>query len=329
MTGDRPDGGPDYSELLRSPYDEPERPPEGESDLPWVPAVVAACLGAVLVGAFVVFAVVTGPDGEEEQAADTTSTTSTTVAPVASEQPPDGFLLLTEEVAGAAIATQVTPRGAIVTVATAVPGSSDPGAVRPAEVAYWELETDGGTVTMIEQSVAKIGVGNIVVTFPLPASLGEPNLIPHVAVVTTDEVSIVSFDTTLPRVVDPFPIEAAGVVITVEELSFDESWGWLAWSSDVPVRIDPTITFVGTDDPSTPDEDPTSLVPLSRQPFAFSMPTRPLPTPYGLDGAESLVRAGEPIAGDNQPTSVIVELAITVPTVIEEAERLPVAPPVP
>lgn len=321
---DRSDARPDYSELLRSPYDDEHSQTEGESDLPWVPAVVAACVGALAVGAFVVFAVATGPNEPEDEVAVTSSTTASTPEPVRADGPPEGFQPLTDEVAGAVVAVDVSSRGSVLTVATAVSGAEDPDAVEPVDVAFWELRNGGATVPMVEQSIGKLGLGNIAVVFPPQLSLREPELVPFVAVATDDEVTVLELEAELPQDVGPFEIDIADVTISISELSFDDSWGWLAWSaSGGPARVDPTITFVGTDDPSAPGENPTQLVPLSRQPFSFSAPDRPLPTPFGFDGAESLVRSGEPVTGGNQPTSVRVELVVTVPSVVEEAAPLP------
>jgi hypothetical protein len=332
MSDDRQDGTPDYSELLRSPYEpDPDRGPrEGESDLPWVPAVVAACVGALIVGAFVVFAVVTGPDGDDEVASSpTSSSTTTTVAAQPAEGPPDGFVAVTDDVS-AAVLTSATASsiGTIVTVATAVDAGDDPAQVAPPDIAYWTLLSGGAEIPMVGQFTSKAGVGNVTVQFPPQLSLRDPMVVPHVAVGTpVEEVVSLELDPTLDQSVAPFQVEVGGQTVTIEELSFGASWGWVQWSADDWVaQVDATITFVGTDDPGQDGENPTQLLPLSRRPFAFGLPERPLPTPYGFSGSEALVRVGEPIVGDNVPTSILVEVRITVPEDIVEAAPIEVPP---
>lgn len=325
---ERPDGdaAPDYSDLLRSPYDpdEPSVAREGESDLPWVPAVIAACLGALAVGAFVVFAVVTGPDEPEAEAAPPSTTATTIVDAEPADGPPDGFVPVTDTVAARVIGTDVSARATVVSIATAVSGGVDPGTVEPLEVAYWVLRTGDADVEMTAQSGSKLGIGNTTIEFPPQLSLRQPELIPHIAIGATTETTTIDLDATLPGDLEPLTISVGDTVVTIEELSFGAAWGWIAWSSTGPAMVDPTITFVGTDDPGAEGENPTQLVPLARRPLAFGDPARPLPTPYGFAGTESLVRSGEPVAGGNVPTAIVVELVVTVPDDVAPAAPLEV-----
>ena len=320
------EGAPDYSDLLRSPYDpdEPQEAREGESDLPWVPAVIAACLGALVVGAFVVFAVVTGPDEPQDDAAPPTTTGTTMVVAEPSDGPPDGFVPVTDTVAARVIGTDVSPGATVVAIATAVSGGVDPGTIEPLDVAYWVLRTGGADVEMVAQSGAKLGIGNTTIEFPPQLSLRQPELVPYVAIGSATDTTTIDLDVTLPRALEPLTVSVGDTVVSIEELSFGASWGWVAWSSTGPATVDPTITFLGTDDPGADGENPTQLVPLARQPLAFGDPVRPLPTPYAFGGAESLVRSGEPIAGGNVPTAIVVELVVTVPGDVSPAAPLEV-----
>lgn len=332
MSDDRPGDTPDYSELLKSPYDpDPERAPaEGASELPWIPAVAAACAGALLVGAFVVFAVVTGPDAEDEVASPTSSsTTTTTLAPEPAEGPPPGFVAVTDEVSAVVLGSSTASSiGTVITVATAVGGSDDPAEVPPPDIAYWTLLSGGAEIPMEGQFTSKQGTGNVTVQFPPQLSLRDPMLVPHVAVgAPVEAVETLELGPDVPQIFAAFPIEVGGTTVTIEELSFGDSWGWLTWSADEWVaQVDATVTFVGTDDPGADGENPTVLVPLSRRPFAFGLPERPLPTPYGFSGSETLVRVGEPIVGDNIPTSILVEIRVTVPEDITEGPPIEVPP---
>lgn len=324
--------GPDYAALLRSPYDpDPEHPPrsEGTSELPWIPAVVAACIGALVVGAYVVFAIVTGPDAADaEDTAATTTTTAATPPAQRSDSLPDGFTAVTDDVGVSVVDIDVSSRGTIVTVATAVRGGLDPGAVAPLDVAYWTLVNDGSEIPMRSQDQDKIGIGNTTVEFPPQLALRRPTLVPHVAVGSpTVELYTIELEPTYPQVLEPFTVEVGDVTVTIEELSFSDSWGWVAWSTVGGVaKVDPTITFLGTDDPGGDGITPTLLVPLSRVPFSIQGPSRPLPEPYGWSGSESLLRSGEPIAGDNVPTGIRIDLAIEVPGDVAPATPIDLAP---
>ncbi len=310
------DRQPDYEALLRSPYDpdEPADRPEGESDLPWIPAVIAACAGALAVGAFVVFAVATGPDTAEE-AEQPPASSSTTLAAVVSDGPPPGFTAVTDQVSAAPVAVDVSASGTVVTVATAVAGGVDPATVEPLDVAYWTLTSGGSDTTMVRQFTEKVGVGNTTVVFPPVVALRQAAVTPYLAIgQPLVDTTTIELEAEYGQSLDPFVVTVGDVSIAVDELSFAESWGWISWTSSGGVaQVDPTITFVGTDDPSADGENPTLLVPPSRRPFTFGTPTQPLPTPYAFSGSEGLVRVGEPIAGDNQASSIRIDLVITVP----------------
>lgn len=332
---DERDRQPDYSELLRSPYDpdpgsEHDGPSgrEGESDLPWIPAVIAAIVGALLVSAFVVLSIVTEPEVADEQAASTSTTAVTMPDRVPSDQLPDGFTALTPDVGARVEHVAVSTRGTSVAVSTAVPGGTDPATVPPIDVAYWELESDGVPNLMAAQ-YGELGIlGNITIEFPALPQLRQPELRAYVAE-GEDEQSVtieLPDDFVLPSTYAGITIDMGeGRSVQITELTIGEGWGYVSWvaEGDFPTKLETVVTFVGTDDPATDDViDATRLTSPHLRTISQGTGPRPVPGMYGFGGSSQLVRSGEPLGASNAPTALTVDFRAVMPAAI--ADPVPV-----
>ena len=325
MTDDRT--GPDYSGIIRSPYDpEPDEPDrsEGSSDLPWVPAVVAAVLGALVASVFVVFAVVSGPDAEADEVTESTATTSTQPPPVQSSEVPPGFVAVTEQVGADVVSVTASPDSTIVAIATAVTGGADPATIEPLDVAYWALESGGSINEMVEQYSQRGALGNSTVEFSPLAISGEATLTPWVGTGESSDSVVIELDSTVPQVVSSQRLEVGDAVVLVEELSIGDGWGWVDWSVEegTVARVETIVTFIDTDDPATEDVDPTTLTPAHLRTISQGSGSRPLPPLYGFSGSEQLVRSGEPLGASNPHTAIEVEFRVTVP--LDVSPRSPI-----
>jgi hypothetical protein len=326
---------PDYRDLLRSPYDpDPDdgvgMSGEGESELPWVPAVVAAALGAFLVGAFVVYAVVTGPV-EEEVLTDETSTTTMPAIPVEATGFPDGFVAVTDEIGARVLATNSSTGAVTVAVSTAVAGNLDPAEVEPLDVAFWVLgERDAALfVPMVRQYVTIGSLGNVTVEFPPQASLDGFELTPHLSSgASTSHTLTLDLDATVPQVLGGMMIDFGdGRVVVIDELTIGDGWGWIEWSTlgGAVATVDVTVTFEGTDDPGSDMIDPTRLASAHRPPPGF-FGVRVPPPLSGFTGSASLVRVGEPLSSMNSPTAITVDVTATVPDSVVLGSPIPLTP---
>lgn len=326
---------PDFRDLMRSPYDpDPDDPVgasgEGESELPWVPAVVAAALGALLVGAFVVYAVVAGPV-EDEVLADETSTTMLPSVPVEATGFPDGFVAVTDQIGARVVATDSSTGAVTVAVSTAVAGNLDAAEVEPLDVAFWVLgERDTALFVPMVRQYATIGaLGNVTVEFPPQVSLDGFELTPHLASSTsTSRTQTLDLDATVPQILAGMMIDFGdGRVVVIDELTIGDGWGWVEWSTlgGAVATVDIVITFEGTDDPGSDTIDPTRLASAHLQPPGFAGVVVPPPL-YGFTGSGSLVRVGEPLTSMNSPTAITVDVTATVPDSVVLGSPIPLTP---
>lgn len=318
-----PNDRPDYRELMRSPY-EPDSPPreEGDSDLPWKPAVFSAVLGALLVSGFVVYAAATGPE-ESEAATSTTSTTAAALEAEPSEELPPGFEAISDGAGAKVEGVQVTSKATYLAVASAVAGSEVPAETPPIEIAYWELDLDDGPRAMVRQ-YGELGIlGNLTVEFEPLTALRGASLVAHPAFGTTDRsVSIDVPFTELPTEITDYRIDlGAGRTIIIDRLVIGDGWGNVDWSveGEWPAKVDTQVIFVGTDDPSTEEVvDETRLSPSHLQTLSQGTGALPPGPLYAFEASQRLLRSGEPLVGDNVPTSIVVEFSVTIPESIGE-----------
>ena len=313
-----PEDRPDYADLMRSPYDaDPDPGPTDDGgSIPWVPPVVAAIVGALVVSGFVIYAVAQEP--ETEQAQTTTTTQASEPVPVASEGVPQGFTSVTEDVGARVERLDVTSRGTVAAVSTATPGDREPEMVAPLDPAYWVLRDAGAESPMLVQYDEAGAVGNITIEFAPIAELRDPAMIPYLADGIVTEVETLDLDATVPQTLTDVVIDlpSAGTIV-VEELTIADNWGWFAWSGTEGrvAKIDVVVTFLETDDPETPDDvDATLLTPPHLQRLRQGIGSLPLPPMFGFSGSSPLVRSGEPLWSGNEPTGILVEFTVTTPT---------------
>ena len=312
------DDQPDYADLLRSPYDpDPDHEAkDGNDAVPWVPPVIAAIVGALVVSGFVIYAVVRQPEPGQPQA--TTTTSAPEPQAVASDTFAEGFTAVTDEVAAKVERLEVSERASVIAVATSVAGGSPAETVLPLDPAYWIIRNAGVESPMVTQYDQAGALGNITVEFEPFAQLREVAVVPYVADNVVTQVETLEFDASLPLTITDFVLELPGAgSVVIEELSIGGSWGWFSWSaSDGQVaKVDVVVTFVGTDDPSTPDDvDPTLLTMPHLRPLTQGRGSLPLPPMYGFAGSSWLEQAGETLRGDNEPTGITVEVTATAPT---------------
>jgi hypothetical protein len=335
MTDNERNESTDYSALLRSPYDpdpEPEDREEGTSELSWKGPVIGAILGALIVSAFVVYAASVRSSEGAAQPVDVTTTSTTVAAPVASTGLPEGYEPVTAAVGARVETVDVSSRGTVLAVTTAVTGGEDPASVPPLDVAYWELELAESSVYRMTGQRQHLGaLGNITVEFEPIAALRQPSLIAYPA--EGSVVSVVApgqLDGTVPQTLTDLVFDLdSGSRLIVESLDIGDGWGWIAWriEGDVPARVDTVVTFIGTDDPQTPDvEDATTLTNPHLRALAQGTGTIPLPPLYAFSMSEQLVRDGEPLSGSNAPTAIRVDFTITQPESIGEPVDIFVPP---
>jgi len=330
VTNDEP--RPDYGELMKSPYDPDQKPgaqrSENGSELSWKPAVVAAALGAFVVSAFVIYAIVSSPD-EPLDAAPVDSAASTTEAldAVQSLSLPEGFTMVTDTVGARVEAVDVSARATALSVSTAVPGGDDPGEVPPLDAAYWELVLQDGPRRMTAQYQGRGALGSITVGFPPLAALREPKLVPYLEVGADEVVATVDLDPGVPTSLDGYEIDVGdGRFVDIESLVIGDGWGHVAWSArGGPAKVETVVRFVGTDDPATPEvSDETLLTPPHLQALAQGAGVVPLPPLYGFTGSEQLIRSGEPLGASNEAEAIVVEFRVVMPREVVEGSAIDV-----
>ena len=322
--GDRPD----YSDLLRSPYEQGPDPDrvEGESDIDWRAPVAAAIAGALVVGLFVIYAIVAGADADGEAAVEVTTTTAPPPEPVPSTELPAGFVAANGDV-GFRIENVARTPNLQFGIASAAVGGIDSALVAPVDIAYWVIAHDDREIPMDSQRGGTGALGNHTVTF------GFPDLPPSPSVLGFPAVGSFSVEETIVLEMGPLPIEIEGYtidlgadrVVTIDRLVIGDGWGHVEWSTNgTPAKVDVIVTFTGTDDPTTEDVvDETSLTPPHLRPLTFTSGPRSIPPFYNFEYADQLTRSGQPLSADNDPSSIDVSIVATVPGSIGDPIRLP------
>jgi hypothetical protein len=122
---------------------------------------------------------------------------------------------------------------------------------------------------------------------------------------------------TVPATVENYQIDmGAGRIIEIDSLVIGDGWGHVAWSAEggFPAKVAVIVRFVGTDDPSTPDDvDETTLTPAHLRTLNQGSGVISLAPLYGFAGREQLIRSGEPLGAGNEPEAIIVEFTVVVP----------------
>lgn len=332
MAEDQHDGM-DYSNLLRSPYDpDPKKVEreEGSSELSWKPPVISAIAGALLVGVVVVIGASSDPVLVADEATASTSTVAPADAPAEqSTELPPGYDPLDEAVGARVETVEVSPQATAVAVTTAVAGGIQPADVPPFDVAYWELTLADGGRPMLRQYGQTGTLGNVTIEFAPLAAIRDASLTAYPAVGSAEYTEEFDLDATVPQEVTDIRIDIGdGNAVFVHSLSIGDGWGHISWTveGDMPVRVDTTVTFVGTDDPGSDDIFETRLTPAHMRQIAQGTGTAPMPPLYGFSASQPLVRSGEPLSGTNAPTSISVSIVVTRPESIGEGAPIEVPP---
>lgn len=295
---------------MSDPYDDNDG-----TDIPWKPPVIAAIIGALLVAAFVIYAIVNGPVDDPE--ADAFAAQA-----VPSKDLPPGYVPLLDSVTqrdsvGIKVESMDTDGGlTTVVVSSAVPGTSDPAQFAPPDVALWELGPEGNRVVMEAQFAFGNAPGMTTIVFPTEVIASDMIVVAHPVIGSTGAMQEIEVGPEMIGQEIPFTFELEpGTVITGIVIVGDE-WGSVAWTSPdgMYAKLDVAVRFEGTENPSADVPGPIRFVPthdpsLSRQGSVIT--PRPLWSRgggYGLYGnGRSFVEAGE-------LTSIVLELTGTVVT---------------
>lgn len=308
---------PDLSDVMRSPYDDVEPASEGDSEIPWKPPVIAAIIGALLVSALVIYAIVAGPNDEP---GDVTSGRTETEAVRSTDVPP-GFTALPSGNGARIEAATSSDTLYVVGVSFAVAGSEAPSEVAPDQIAYWELRSDADAIVMTEQ-LSEIGIlGNTTVVFGVGEVPGEPQLAAYPiadVVERTDEIEVPSDD--IPGGVG-FSIDVEPGVSVDGVVTIGDGWGHVDWSLEggVTAKLDTVVTFVGTDDPGTEGIDETQLIPGHLRTLSQGLGAVEAAPLHGFSGSDQLDRVGEPLSSTNEPTAIVIEFDAEVVVAVSDS----------
>jgi hypothetical protein len=292
----------------------PEERIDGE--IPWKPPVIAAISGALLVGALVIYALVNGPvDAPESDAL--------ILQPVPSADVPIGYTLTTNDGDVGLKVESITSEGgsSTVIVSSAVRGTTEPADSPPPEVAYWEMEVEGGPTVMDIQFASENSVGSTTIVFPVSDGASDPIVAAYLptAVVSVSARMEVGPDALGEPIT--FGLEFEPDTVISGELVVGDGWGTVEWSSPdgVVATLDVVVTLVGTDNAAADISGPISLVPVYDSSLAGPdtvIVSRPL---YGFGGRYGLYGDGRALAEGGQLRSIVIELEGTVVTETADA----------
>jgi hypothetical protein len=287
-------------------------PIEGESDIPWKPPVIAAILGALAVGIYVIYAIVTGPSIEDDVVPD----------------PPSGYVPVTGTVGARVERVTSTPTLTHIAVSTtANAAGDDPSDVFPFDIAYWDLRTPSGPVPMQGQYrwPALVGTGGelLSVTFPADTPTAEGELVAYAARSVVGAVREIELPSGLPQTVNDVRIDLGeGVIVVIESLTIDEYGGYVEWkvAEGTSARVDVIVRFVDADE--SPIDD-TILVPDYAGRYLADLEAVGVsPLPYAFGSQYRLERFGDALDGEPS-TMAMVEIRVEAVTSVANPVALP------
>lgn len=312
MSGDKSE----FSEVMRSPYDDDGASEDGEGDLAWKPPVTAAIIGALLVSAYVIYAIVAGPTSDQEDL----ELVSAGAEAVQSTELPPGFTTFPSGNGARIEVVSSSDDGLLLGVTSAAAGSEVPSEVPPDQIAYWELQSDAG-VTEMEEQLSAIGVlGNTTVAFELDDVSGESQLVAYGVVDVVEHASDIETPPSVGLGETDFSIEVEPGVTVDGVVTIGDGWGYVDWSlaGGVAAKLDVLVTFVGTDDPGTEEADETRLIPGHLRTLSQGIGAVEAAPLYGFDASYQLYRVGEPLNPANEPTSILIEFNADVVVTVGE-----------
>ena len=286
-------------------------PIEGESEIPWKPPVIAAILGALVVGVYVIYAIVAGPGVEDDVVPD----------------PPSGYTELTDAVGARVEQVTSTPTLTHIAVSTATNRTSNPSDTSPLDVAYWELKTPSGSVAMQGQYrwPALVGTGTelLSVTFPPDTPTAGGELVAYAARSIVGAVRELELPSDLPQSVNDVRIDLGeGVIVVIESLTIGENGGYVEWTvtEGTSARVDVIVRFVGTG--GSPIDD-TIAVPDYAGPYLTDLEVGGVSgLPYSFGSQYRLVRSRDSF--DGEPSTVtMVEIRVEAVTAVADPVALP------
>lgn len=288
----------------------------GGSEIPWKPPVIAAIVGALVVAAFVIFAIVNGPTDPPES-------DSLFAQPVPSVDVPPGYVLLDRDGDVGIKVESVTRDGgsSIAVVSSAVAGTTDPSESAPPDVAYWEMGPEGARVMMESQFASDDAVGTTTIVVPVEIGEFEATLVAHpTAALASAGIEIeVSPDTIGEPVV--FALEVDSGLVISGNVTLGDGWGTVEWVSPegMVATLDVEVTFTGTENPAADVLEPMRLVPVY-DPSLASPGTVTIPRPlFGFRGSYGLYGDGRSLTDGGQATSIVIDVSGTVVSETAEA----------
>ncbi|MCB1247155.1 MAG: hypothetical protein KDB69_07815 [Acidimicrobiia bacterium] len=237
---------PDFSELIKSPYDDDGTPrlrPPGWALVPVVALVVGVLAGLM---------VARMQSGED--VAQPASTTSTTMnAPEVPTEPatgfPDGYTPVSDSVAVRVLTTYETEGESYVVVAGVTLADADRTATFMQSFTDWILQQPGGELAASGQVAQSGSPGIITIRFPGPIGPDAVLTATPVEPGTTTTVRLFD-DAPEAMVVDqPIPVVVADEEIVVDFLEYGLDDGYAAWYSPtgVSAEVSIVVTLLGTE----------------------------------------------------------------------------------
>ncbi|GMQ94123.1 MAG: hypothetical protein BMS9Abin12_1607 [Acidimicrobiia bacterium] len=304
--------GGKFEELMQSPYDDEPDDPSGA--IPWKLPVGAAILGALLMAAYVIAAVVTGPTEEAEPG---TTDAVGQIAPDVSTDFPPGFAAVSPDVAFSAD-FMIADKGATTLLVSSVSRvGSDPRSLAPVDVATWTLLSPSGEESMVAQYSSREAPGGFTVQFgPVSAPDGAVAVAALPGAVAELETTV---DTALPTRLVDYELAGDGFVVVIDELEIGINGGSFRWHLEggVAAKVDIVITLAGA-----------GLVPQFVTPYnaeneqGVTVAPEPLWAPVGRS---QLIGDFDPHSeGGSVPTSATIEFFVLVVTEIGESFEIPI-----
>ncbi len=276
-------------------------------EIPWKPPVIAAVVGAVLVAAFVIYAVVSGPAEDPEADA---------ARPVPSQDLPPGYQPMhdgssrSDDVGLKMESVERSGGSTTVVVSAAVSGMADPAQLAPPDVAYWEIGPEGDRTTMDHQIASPDAPGTTTIVFPREVVPSEAVVVAHPVLETASARMEIAIEPEKIAQDIPFSLEVGSDRALSGRIRIGDGWGAVEWGAPNGSvgRLDVAVTFEGTENPAADMMDPIRLVPAfdstAARPGTVITP-RPL---WAFGGAYGLHGDGRLLADGGEATAIVIEL---------------------
>jgi hypothetical protein len=284
-----------------------------ESDIPWKPPVIAAIIGALLVAAFVIYAIVNGPVDDPEADA-------FAARPVPSKDLPPGYVSLPATVPqpeGIGIKVEWVGREgglSTVVVSSAIPGIADPDQFAPPDVAFWELGPEGERVMMDSQFASDSAPGTTTIVFS--TELIPSIVVAHPVAGSTSVMEEIEFGPSTIGQEIPIALEVEPDAVITGIVTVGDGWGFVEWTApaDTYATLDVEARFPGTENPAADMLEPVRLVPMYDS--SLSRPGSVItPTPlWSRGGSYVLVGDGGSFADADDVTSIVLRITGSIVT---------------